>query len=280
MTSKQKFQQNPSINPKTGLPVVIGSKEFIKLTEKYGNVTIYSPKTSSKIAIGKGEYKKLLKTYTESELIALIGKPKGKIELDVLSLLKLHDIDYISHLSYMDMLNLCYVNKNLSHLCSDNQLLRNIVIRKDNIVLPPNIDIVTPLNLIYKQINQLVYENFTSQFIPTWINKDAFLKSMQKRILYLFINKLYLNLTSIFNGKNKKFKILITKSYLSFPFVGDNFNINNTIILTPPVINYISPTIDAFYKTNPQFTSSDIIQALYDLFFTNFDIYNVQIQNL
>ena len=75
MTRAERFRLNPTINPSTQEPVIIGSKEYNKLEEKYGPpLKIKSPKTQKKISVNKGEYKKLIKEgYTDDQL--LYNKP-------------------------------------------------------------------------------------------------------------------------------------------------------------------------------------------------------------
>ena len=68
---RQKFHTNPTIDPKTGTVVKIGSKEYKKLVDKYGEVKRKSPKSQHMITVGKGEYKKLKSEYTEAQLLGL-----------------------------------------------------------------------------------------------------------------------------------------------------------------------------------------------------------------
>jgi hypothetical protein len=71
MNRSDQFKSKPTINPKTKTPVKIGSEEYKKLEERYGEPNkIKSPKTSKKISVNKGEYKKLIKEgYTDDELL-------------------------------------------------------------------------------------------------------------------------------------------------------------------------------------------------------------------
>lgn len=77
------FHSNPTRHPSTNKKITIGSEDYIKLTDKYGDVKITSFKTGRKIALGKGQYKQLLKDgYTEKELLKLINITKSpKIKL-------------------------------------------------------------------------------------------------------------------------------------------------------------------------------------------------------
>jgi hypothetical protein len=247
------------------------------------NVTSMSGKDILKLLKTYKQYENLSDYYIKKEIggkkQATVDQLRGeyiklssKKELDVLSFIKLHDIDFIYHLSYVDILNICKTNKNLSNICSDNQLFRNILLNK-NIILNPNVDIITSLNIIYNQIDKLVYKNFANRFIPAYIKKEAFLKDMHKRIMFLFINNLWQNVRKIVEKKPKTFKIVISKSYLSFPFVGDNYYyVDNIINMTTEVIQYILPAMVEFYKVDKSMDDFNIIQVLYELFFTNFNV--------
>jgi len=78
MNRSEQFKSKPTINPKTKTPIKIGSKEYKKLEERYGEPNkIKSPKTSKKISVNKGEYKKLIKEgYTDDELLYGIKNEK------------------------------------------------------------------------------------------------------------------------------------------------------------------------------------------------------------
>lgn len=78
-TYEQKFHITPNKHPKTGQDIVIGSREYLKLVEKYGDPKVTSPKTGYKITVNKGEYQKLLKEgYTEQDLLSNIKYGKIK----------------------------------------------------------------------------------------------------------------------------------------------------------------------------------------------------------
>ena len=73
---RQLFHNYPNIDPETGDKILIGSKKYLELVNKYGEPPkIISPKSGKKIGIGKGEYYKLIKEgYDESDLLLSISK--------------------------------------------------------------------------------------------------------------------------------------------------------------------------------------------------------------
>jgi hypothetical protein len=98
------FLKNPSINPKTGEKIEIGSKTYLKLVKKYGVPKIKSPKTGYKISVGKGEYNKLLKQgYTDDSLL-IKQKIKSPVSHKSISINgktynQLNNMGYFKHLT-------------------------------------------------------------------------------------------------------------------------------------------------------------------------------------
>lgn len=80
-TREQRFLSQPSVDPYTGTPLTVKSKEFKKYVEKYGTPKVKSPHGGNKIGVGLGEWKKLIKDhgYTEEELLNGSYKPKMKV---------------------------------------------------------------------------------------------------------------------------------------------------------------------------------------------------------
>ena len=68
---KEQFKMLPTINPKTGEEVQIGSKEYYVLVHKYGKPNkIKSPESHKMISVGKIAYNKLIKQgYTDKNLL-------------------------------------------------------------------------------------------------------------------------------------------------------------------------------------------------------------------
>lgn len=117
-SSKLKFLTNPNKDPKTGIPIKIGGKEYKHLEEKYGTPKIKSPKTQKKISVNKGEYKKLIKEgYTDDQL--LYGTIHNDIELP-------SDIHY-KILKEANQ-NPNYINKNLNYKYTQDVMGNNCLI--------------------------------------------------------------------------------------------------------------------------------------------------------
>ena len=116
---KTKFITSPTIDPRTGNKITIGSKQYKQLVERYGEPNkIISPKTGSKINIGKGEYKKLIKQgYTDDELLygtKSVEQPTTLVPKDILyNILLQSDVETLN--------NLCRTNKEAETLCKSVQ---------------------------------------------------------------------------------------------------------------------------------------------------------------
>ncbi len=298
--NKSKFHLHPNINPKTNLPVIIGSKEYLKLVDEYGEVKIKSPKTGWKIAIGKGEYKKLIKGgYNEENLLALLSSdvkyPKTNKLLEQEIIHSLYDITtknivYYESLDYVDLKNLCDINKNFSNICKNNTLLRQIAFDTiPNLQLPPNYDISTPLNDLYNEIVKLVVLNYPPKmFYPKYINRELLLEEMKKKVYYdlssRILNIYYAtktnNLTKLYD--DIKEHICINKIVLALPFAGKEANgielyyggygledhtsfefVENELILPKTFLNYIKLIFDHWNNINYYVDEDDFQSILF-----------------
>jgi len=132
-TNKEKFLKNPIVHPKTNDPVEIGSKTYIKLTDRYGYPKIKSPITGSKIAIGKITYNKLIKDgMTQDYLLSLLNINENKnlndnvinINNDMAQILP-NDLLYeiSKHMLINELLKLCIINKQFNQICENNRNL-------------------------------------------------------------------------------------------------------------------------------------------------------------
>jgi hypothetical protein len=256
---KKQFHTNPLVNPKTGEEVKINSKEYKKLTDKYGDVKIKSPKTGSKITVGKGEYNKLIKTgYTHQQLLSqveIISPKKLLTPFDV------QDIKYeiLLKLSYPDILKYCASNKTIC----DNQLWK-LLIERD---FPGRGSDDDNAKILYKQ-----YFDFYDKWV-TIIMAD-----------FMIYKTKYIDMTDVYN----KIKHIINQYY------NDEFDINwdedkennyilqNTLeletfykifdILSIPIVKNIEPSqIKPPRHAYNKYTDIDKIKHLSYLFSLMFD---------
>lgn len=66
--------------------------------------------------------------YTEEELESTIINYKNKLnDINLINLIS-YDIDYLSELDYVDLQNICKINKNIN-ICSHDMILRNILFK-------------------------------------------------------------------------------------------------------------------------------------------------------
>jgi hypothetical protein len=112
-TDKQKFHNQPNVDPITGDIILINSKRYKELTKKYGPVKIKSPVTNKKITVGKDKYKKLLKQgYTDEQLLNIQANDL-QLNNDIMYEIMLNaPIDTMNHL--------CLSNQSLYHVCQSD----------------------------------------------------------------------------------------------------------------------------------------------------------------
>lgn len=98
-------------------------------------------------------------------------------------------IEYLSHLSYSDIKNLCQTNKQYKQLCN-NQLFQQIVYRKTNIIIKE--DIIILLEEIDSKIEKIMQETFID--LPAWVNKPLFWTERKNTIYEYLIDSIAQNL--------------------------------------------------------------------------------------
>ena len=164
-------------------------------------------------------------------------------------------------------------------------ILKQFLSKNEYIVWNENI--LDALNDLYDNIDKLINENYDDHDIPIWVNIEQFKKSMRKKFIDLFINE-FINVLSIHfkNGHppKKSFKILLNKQFIAYPLISHNVDtdsfydedengplseIQNEIIVTENMIDYIAPTIKVLYDKDYHLDQEYVLQTLYDLFFAN-----------
>jgi len=122
LSKKDLFKSNPTIDPRNGHVITIGSKEYKQLVNKYGEPhKIKSPKTNKLISIGKGTYNQL-KTlgYTDDQLIYQHNKLNTANQLyhQPLQYNELNeDIWRLILLESRHIKNSCFINTITSKIC-------------------------------------------------------------------------------------------------------------------------------------------------------------------
>ena len=171
----ERFHKNPSVDPKTGSKLQIGSKQFKQLTNKYGEVKIVSPETKNTITVGKGSWKDLIKKgYTEDQLLSHIKvksvKPVKrktfKVEGDIKDTVN-KDILYniMLNADYETTKTMCLTNKTTYKICEEKQFWKD-KITKDFPYFPTE-DVIKPHELYHKLYN--FYDKHTLLIISTFI---------------------------------------------------------------------------------------------------------------
>lgn len=133
-SNKDKFLKNPTVHPKTGEKIKIGSKEFVKLAEKYGYPKIKSPKSKTSIAIGKITYNNLIKNkeYTEDYLLSLLNPQiiKTQLTLNNVNIEQLLPNDVLieiyKNMKTYDKIQFCITNKLFNTLCNNDNHIKTL----------------------------------------------------------------------------------------------------------------------------------------------------------
>lgn len=157
MDLDEQFRHNPTIDPKTGQEIQIGSPAYKRLVTKYGEpYKVRSPKSDRLISIGKGEYNKLVAsgytfeklkhgyqkeskketTNTESELVKRINFHDEHTQKEVnivqeptvqLTGIKDTDLKILRELSAYELANLCTASKYIRNLCKSDKLITAMI---------------------------------------------------------------------------------------------------------------------------------------------------------
>jgi len=236
VSTKTKFLTQPNKDPKTGKSIKIGGKEYKHMEEKYGTPKIKSPKTQKKISVNKGEYKKLIKEgYTENQLlygneIKNVITDKQSITPNLQSITSLN-IDYLSHLNYVDLKNLSVSNTSFKNILSDLSL-KTILFNKLNIQVKENVsDLMKELDAQIDALLNIHYVEF-----PRWINKELFLHDQKARLYKKLPHSFYTKLDDDHIYKTETFdedmyesdmslSIELGREFLAFPFISNEYEV-------------------------------------------------------
>lgn len=162
------------------------------------------------------------------------------------------NISYLSHLDYVDLLNLCKINKSYAFICEDDRMLRDIIYTKDpNVIITPYFKISKALKDLYSQFFKLINDNYNT--LPEWVNKTQFIDYTVRTMGNVFVNELMEAILDNDSYVNNINNIHLDKMIIALPFVSDHFssdlygsdsifdNIPNKIIITDNIKKYIEP---------------------------------------
>jgi hypothetical protein len=92
-------------------------------------------------------------------------------------------IDYLTHLHYIDLLNLCQTNKKLNSIYNNN-MLRDILAFRTDVIFPKSINITK----ILKKLDNTLLDTIRTYYptFPVWINKELFYIEHRKT-MYCYI---------------------------------------------------------------------------------------------
>ena len=197
------------------------------------------------------------------------------------------DISYLSTLDYLDIKSICKISKQYEYICQDDTLLKNILINKnDDIVMTRDINVAVALEDIYREIENLIYKNYSTTSIPDWVNKERFIIYMIKIIRDEFVDTLVEEIVeNTYDGGlfMSDMNINIYKSTIAFQFHTNKVELSieldelldatvndliHTIVLPELFQEYINPTlINVYNKYDDETYYNRVEKAILDLLF-------------
>lgn len=164
------------------------------------------------------------------------------------------DISFVDYLDYLDIKQLCKTNKNIQKACN-NTVLKLILTKNLDIVLPQNINVIDALTSIYNEFEKLYYLHYSK--LPIWVDPKKFKNHMIKEIRDIFIVALVKQIQEkgllpieiyqdslCFPLYSNKIDMKHTDLSLNICDLLDNYGVNNNIVLVDKFEQYIIPTID------------------------------------
>ena len=143
------------------------------------------------------------------------------------------DIDYLSTLDYVDLRTLCQTNKYFSHICINNQLLRQILYDKTNIIFPKDYNISQLLKNLDNDILNLINKLYITY--PRWVNKELFLIDFRKKIYHIVVNALVEYMDDYYDYEAHLFSYVDSRANLedlSANLLIDDFRILHAFVAT------------------------------------------------
>jgi hypothetical protein len=153
------------------------------------------------------------------------------------------DSEYLTHLNFQDLKNLCQSDKSFKYICT-NDTFRKIIYKKLNVLIPENIPIYNMLNNINHQIIDIIHDHFPSNDLPRYVNKELFYKDMLSDLWEGLANDLMAHIEDYHDGDkvDKRLydikKMRLSNYILVYPLKSayedlNDFKVPNTKIILP-----------------------------------------------
>ena len=128
-------------------------------------------------------------------------------------------LHYLSYLDYVDIKNLRRTCKELGKICKNNTILRDILVRRDNlIILDDNISIYETLDRFYKHIEKdVIGKYFPKSEVPIWVDYEKFKMMHTKKVASFFATEY----SYFFDDMTADYKEGYVDSYITGTFVLD-----------------------------------------------------------
>jgi hypothetical protein len=244
-------------------------------------ITLHKPKKLSKIK----SHKKINKLEIDEPKKSSKTKSKTKLELGELKIppnlqsITSLNVDYLSHLNYVDLKNLSVSNSSFKNILS-NLSLKTILFNKLNIQVKENIaDLMKELDDKIDALLKIHYVEF-----PRWVNPELFLNDQKSKIYkilpYAFYTKFqdyHIYKTKTFDDKmyesDMTLKIKLGKEILAFPFISNEYEVpdyDNEIPIHHTSLNLSKQFVEYIMNNMGKFIHwRDMEKRLEILFFTD-----------
>lgn len=154
-------------------------------------------------------------------------------------------IDYLTHLHYVDLINLCQTNKKLNTIYNNNTL-RDILAFRTDVIFPKAINIAK----ILKKLDDTLLSTIQGYYptFPVWINKELFYIEHRKTMYSYILDVLVPQITDILYN----FDLVYSYDYggvniqdIHYAFISKHANVSDlyipdsTIKISDKLVDYI-----------------------------------------
>jgi len=173
------------------------------------------------------------------------------------------NIDYISNLNFIDIVNLYSISSEFNNI-DINKLLRQCIYNKTiDVNIIPNYNIYNVVKEFYTQLHKVIINNYHLDKLPNWVNREKFINENKESLKFNLLNKIYIQYIAkdidnkrtllntddivIYLDKNliisPLLPITINKLEYNQTIFKGIVNIFNMVKLSDNFVNYIKPSI-------------------------------------
>lgn len=157
-------------------------------------------------------------------------------------------INYLENLDYVDLIQLCKINKYYYNLCDDNRMIKDLLALKLDIIFPQNMNIAKILNELYNTIINFINRHYTE--FPRWVDKNLFMIDFTKQFYIYTAEQLATFLLDDYDYDNHTINydvinsgdlpLYFNRDWVAFAFTSNKFEIDvDNIIMNSNKDEYI-----------------------------------------